>query len=396
MIERGDYISPTFNYEPRFNKPVLSYWIVAAFYQAVRRLGRRAAAADRARRRRADRRRRSCSPGSRSPAPPGAARRASRPRCGPPSAWPSSPRLLMFARRIFIDIYISLFMALTLLCFARGGALPGAAAAVPRADVRVRRPRRADQGPGRGGRCPALVFAVYLLLHRELKRVTAMMLPAGVAIVLAIVVPWYAALYRRDGWTLHRVVLRRREHRAVHVGPRRAGRARAVLLPAGRLQRFVPVGAVPVPAAIVWWRERRGADAAGPGGAGAHAALAVDPGDRRLLLAVRRQAGPLHLSDRPGGGGAGRLRARARRRRRRRRPLRGSVAGTTAAIGGILLAHRRRTDLPVPRGRRDLRHRRRGGGRRHRRAGRSGRPSGWRRGSRCSRRRRPSPPASSR
>src|SRR5918998_2884829 len=34
MVERGDYVSPTFNYEPRFNKPVLSYWIVAAFYNA--------------------------------------------------------------------------------------------------------------------------------------------------------------------------------------------------------------------------------------------------------------------------------------------------------------------------------------------------------------------------
>ena len=33
MIERGDYVSPTFNYEPRFNKPVLSYWIVAACYR---------------------------------------------------------------------------------------------------------------------------------------------------------------------------------------------------------------------------------------------------------------------------------------------------------------------------------------------------------------------------
>ena len=32
MIERSDYVSPTFNYEPRLNKPVLSYWIVAGFY----------------------------------------------------------------------------------------------------------------------------------------------------------------------------------------------------------------------------------------------------------------------------------------------------------------------------------------------------------------------------
>ena len=33
MVERGDYVIPTFNYEPRFNKPVLSYWIVAGFYK---------------------------------------------------------------------------------------------------------------------------------------------------------------------------------------------------------------------------------------------------------------------------------------------------------------------------------------------------------------------------
>src|SRR5512136_1467137 len=34
MIESGDYISPAFNYEPRLNKPPLSYWVVAAFYKA--------------------------------------------------------------------------------------------------------------------------------------------------------------------------------------------------------------------------------------------------------------------------------------------------------------------------------------------------------------------------
>src|SRR5678815_5517144 len=32
MIERGDYVSPTFNYLPRVNKPVLSYWVVAGLY----------------------------------------------------------------------------------------------------------------------------------------------------------------------------------------------------------------------------------------------------------------------------------------------------------------------------------------------------------------------------
>ena len=31
MVESGDYINPQFNGEPRMNKPVLSYWVVAAF-----------------------------------------------------------------------------------------------------------------------------------------------------------------------------------------------------------------------------------------------------------------------------------------------------------------------------------------------------------------------------
>src|ERR1041385_761954 len=33
MIESGDLVNPSFNYQPRFNKPPLSYWIVAAFYK---------------------------------------------------------------------------------------------------------------------------------------------------------------------------------------------------------------------------------------------------------------------------------------------------------------------------------------------------------------------------
>src|SRR6266849_10252176 len=33
MLEANDFLNPTFNYLPRFNKPVLSYWIVAVFYK---------------------------------------------------------------------------------------------------------------------------------------------------------------------------------------------------------------------------------------------------------------------------------------------------------------------------------------------------------------------------
>jgi 4-amino-4-deoxy-L-arabinose transferase-like glycosyltransferase len=47
---------------------------------------------------------------------------------------------------------------------------------------------------------PGVVFALYLALYRELRRARDMMLPAGVLIVLAIVLPWYVALYQREGW----------------------------------------------------------------------------------------------------------------------------------------------------------------------------------------------------
>ena len=191
MIERGDYVSPTFNYEPRLNKPVLSYWIVAGFYQlfgvsvGVQRL----------------------------PIAIGGivmvavafflARAGSAANTAP--LWAAlglaaSPRLMMFSRRIFIDIYASMFMALTLLFFALSERYPAR--------------RRLflilmyvsvglgvlTKGPA-FALLPGLVFALYLLLHGELRRARDMMIPAGVLIVIAIVLPWYVALYQRDGWT---------------------------------------------------------------------------------------------------------------------------------------------------------------------------------------------------
>ncbi len=50
MIESGNYISPTFNYEPRLNKPPLSYWAVAASYHIAGVSLASARAADRPRR----------------------------------------------------------------------------------------------------------------------------------------------------------------------------------------------------------------------------------------------------------------------------------------------------------------------------------------------------------
>ena len=199
MMERGDYVSPTFNYEPRLNKPVLSYWIVAGFYRAlgvsvgVQRLPIALGALGLI-------------------AVAGLLRMASvarhhprEPRRAEAALWAAiglavAPRLLMFARRIFIDIYISLFMALTLLCFAAAERYPERRRlflALMYACVGL---GMLTKGPV-AVVLPGLVFAAYLLVHRELRRVTAMMIPGGTLIVLAIVVPWYAALYARDGWT---------------------------------------------------------------------------------------------------------------------------------------------------------------------------------------------------
>lgn len=199
MLESGDYVSPSFNYEPRFNKPVLSYWIVAAFYRLF-----------------------GISPGvQRVPIALAAlvliavafflARTASRAGPADPAGrmdaamWAAlglalTPRLLMFSRRIFIDMYITMFMALTLLFFALAERYPA-----KRRLFLVLMYVSAGLGVLTKGPValvlPGLVFGTYLLLRREIWRVREMMIPVGAVIVLVIVVPWYALLYARHGWT---------------------------------------------------------------------------------------------------------------------------------------------------------------------------------------------------
>ena len=34
MLERGDWIVPSFNYEPRYDKPILLYWLMLGAYHA--------------------------------------------------------------------------------------------------------------------------------------------------------------------------------------------------------------------------------------------------------------------------------------------------------------------------------------------------------------------------
>jgi 4-amino-4-deoxy-L-arabinose transferase-like glycosyltransferase len=196
MIQHGDYISPTFNYEPRLNKPVLSYWIVAAFYNvfgvsvAVERVpiaigGLVLVAA------------------AFGLAAAGAGGRTFRPVDA--ALWAAvglaiTPRLLMFSRRIFIDIYISMFMALTLLCFVLAERRPA-----QRTRWLLLMYVAAGLGVLTKGpiavALPALAFGAYLLINGELRRLREMKLVTGALIILVIVVPWYAALYSRYGWT---------------------------------------------------------------------------------------------------------------------------------------------------------------------------------------------------
>ena len=226
MRESGDYVSPTFNYEPRLNKPVLSYWIVAGFYHlfgvsvGVQRvaiaLGAMAmiatafflalAASSAHGRPVADSQgrthdsRRSGVNADTTPDSQLAAPEA----CGIEAGlWAAlglaiTPRLLMFARRIFIDVYTSMFLGLTLLFFALAERyaerrrlflllmyLAAALGVLTKGPIAIV--------------LPGLVFGLYLLAHRELGRIRAMMLPSGMMIIAALVVPYYAALYVRHG-----------------------------------------------------------------------------------------------------------------------------------------------------------------------------------------------------
>jgi len=199
MMERGDYIIPTFNYEPRLNKPILSYWVVAAFYHmfgvsvgvqripialgALVMIGTAFFLAFAA------------TPAS---AVPGESRQREA------ALWSAlglavTPRLLMFGRRIFIDIYISMFMGLTLLLFALAERYPSRRRRFLLSMYAAVGLGVLTKGPI-AILLPALVIAGYLLVHREVGRIRSLMLPAGCLIVAALVVPWYAALYVRDGW----------------------------------------------------------------------------------------------------------------------------------------------------------------------------------------------------
>lgn len=189
MLEADDWLNPTFNYKPRFNKPPLCYWVVAVSYKIF-------GVSERA---------------ERLPLAAGAlvmivtalllGSLAHSPTAGllAALALATVPRFVMFSRRIIIDVYIAMFMGLTLLFFALAEKYPekrrlylslmyvaAALGVLTKGPVAVV--------------LPGLAFLLYLAATRQLAKLRMMMLPAGALIVAAIVLPWYLAIYAEHGW----------------------------------------------------------------------------------------------------------------------------------------------------------------------------------------------------
>ena len=173
---------------------------------------------------------------------------------------------------------------------------------------------------------PGLVFAPSIsLAHRELGRTREMLVPLGTVIVLAIVLPWYAALYQQWGWAPIKSFFFG-ENLARYVDGVGVNADRPVwwYLPVVFSDSF-PWSLFLFPAAALWLRERRRAGACRDV-ASSHpdVALDLDCGHRRLFLALGGQAGPLHLPDCPGDRRARRRCHRAIARAGGRRTHRGS------------------------------------------------------------------------
>ena len=201
MIESGDYVNPSFNYEPRFNKPVLSYWIVAALYQVfgvsvgVERAAIAAAAMVML------------------IAVWFIARAASIRPLAPLLATlglAAGPRFFMFSRRIFVDMAVTAMMTLTLLFFVLAERYPSRRRlflVLMYVSVGL---GVLTKGPV-AAVIPFLVFVAYLAVHRELGRLRDMMIPLGTFIALAIAVPVVRRAVPAARLDLHLRVLHRRE-----------------------------------------------------------------------------------------------------------------------------------------------------------------------------------------
>jgi len=189
MIEANDYVTPSFNFQLRMNKPVLSYWNVAAAYRIF-----------------------GISEWSeRLPIAIGGVviiatafflgRILQGTLAGLLAALvlATSPRLMLLARRIIIDIHITMWTGLVLLFFALAENVPSRRRVYLCLMYVAAGFGVLTKGPV-AVFIPAVVFFFYLLSQHRLQDLRLMMLPTGAVISLAIVVPWYYFLYREHGW----------------------------------------------------------------------------------------------------------------------------------------------------------------------------------------------------
>lgn len=188
MVLTGDYVNPSFNGEPRFNKPVLSYWVVAGFYKVMGQTvtAERVAIAF------------------------GAlmligatfviGRTLGGPNAGVAAALvlASAPSVMLWSRRIFIDVWFTSLLAVALMCYVLAEAHPhrrrlslvGMYVAIGLAML--------TKGPVALA-LPGLALLIHMTLTRTLRDLRVMLIPIGLVIIAAIVAPWYIADYRQHG-----------------------------------------------------------------------------------------------------------------------------------------------------------------------------------------------------
>ena len=197
----------------------------------------------------------------------------------------ATPRFLLFARRIIIDVYSSMFLGLTLLFFVlaeiqpkrRGRWLAAMYAAIGLGVI--------TKGPI-AFVLPALVFPLYLAATGRVHTVRAMAMPAGSLIVAAIVLPYYVALYFRFGWEYISTFLLRENLARYAEGVGAPDRGPFFYLPVVFTDLYFPWSLLlPVALAFVPWRrlaERRG----WRGVWGTPSTAPVSQSDVRLLLGL--------------------------------------------------------------------------------------------------------------
>jgi 4-amino-4-deoxy-L-arabinose transferase-like glycosyltransferase len=189
MVLSGDYVTPIFNGAERLNKPVLSYWVVAALYNllgisvtterigiAIGVLGIVGMAFL-----------------------IGRALRSTTTGVIAALIVATAPQVVMWGRRIFIDVYITLFMSIALACFVLAERHPEYRRRYLLLMYLAIGLGVLTKGPV-GIVLPALTCAIWLAVERRWADVNRLMILPGLAIVLVTVAPWYVALVIQHGW----------------------------------------------------------------------------------------------------------------------------------------------------------------------------------------------------